>query len=81
MALMRATDEVWSGKRELPREIAALRLEIHAAIETATLFMCITGKVDNGMVYQVVDLKLQLDRLYCDWAYRETAKERSIEGV
>jgi len=66
--LMRLSEEVSSGKRKLPKEIEDKKKEIAKATRKAELFVIMLGVVDEGMVMQVVRLKIDLDRLYAQFA-------------
>ncbi len=66
-SLLKAAGAFHRGEQELPPEILAKRAEIAQATRKACLFMAITGKVDNTMVFIVVDLKLELDSLFAEW--------------
>jgi hypothetical protein len=70
---LRLAGEYHKGKVPLPPEIVAKKKEIGAATKNAHLFIVRTGAIDEGMVRDVVQLKLELDTLYSRWAQRETA--------
>lgn len=71
MTAMRLGREVHSGKRKLPPEIILKKKQIEAETLNAELFMVRVGAIDEGMVNRVVQLKLQLDVLYGNWAESE----------
>jgi len=57
------------GRIASPPGIMAKKAEIAAATRNAELFMSRTGAVDYcGMINLVVALKLELDKLYGEWA-------------
>ena len=68
--LMELAHEYHAGETPLPPEIMDLKAQIRDKRRNALLFMGL-GAVDNRMVYEVVDLMVQLDTLYGMWASRE----------
>lgn len=71
---LRLAGELHAGKRVLPPEIVEKKKEIEVAIRNAGLFITHLRVVDQGMINEVVEMKLQLDALYCSWVSQETRK-------
>src|SRR5262245_33080756 len=72
-AAIRLSGEVYSGKRVLPPEIVAMKQQIKAATRNAELFMARLNVVDEGMVRDIVSMKIKLDGLFAKWAKGEAA--------
>lgn len=77
--MIRLAGDFHSGKRRLPPEIIAKKKEIKAAIRNAEAFMINLRVVDVGMVERVVQLKLELDTLYGNWAISETRSSPTLQ--
>lgn len=71
LSLIDAAGAYHRGEFELGPEIMAKRAEIAEATRQAELFMIRCGAVDEGMIYHVVELKLELDTLYLGWIARK----------
>ena len=69
--LMRVAKDYHAGKIPLPPEIVALKRKIAAKTRNAELFIARTGAVDNGMVFEIVDMRMRLDSLYGAWVRGE----------
>ena len=74
-SLMSLADKYHRGEISLPPEIQTIKSRIKNATRNAELFMVRTGAVDENMVQEVVNLKLELDTLYGRWA------ESEVRGV
>ncbi|HWB33942.1 MAG TPA: hypothetical protein VG753_01305 [Candidatus Paceibacterota bacterium] len=72
LKLIELAGDYHRGKRKLPPEIIEKKKQIEAAIRNAELFMVHLRVVDQGMVNDIVQMKLDLDALYSNWAQRET---------
>lgn len=70
---MRLADDYRNGRRSLPPEIIELRERIGAATKNAEAVMNLFRMVDMSLVYEVVRMKHELDRLYGEWIAREAA--------
>lgn len=64
--------EFHEGKRSLPPEILAIKIEIEQATRKAELFVIMFRVVDEGMVNKVVELMHRRDVLYSRWIEQET---------
>jgi hypothetical protein len=72
LAVLDMAREFHEGKRSLPPEILAIKIEIEQATRKAELFVIMFRVVDEGMVNKVVDLMHQRDLLYSKWVEQET---------
>lgn len=69
---LKMAGEVQKGKRRLPPEIVEIKKRIATATRNAELFTARLRQVDQGMVYEIVQLRLEYDRLLGEWAKSET---------
>ena len=56
-----------SSKPYRPKAVIELREQIAAETRAANLNASVTGFIDPERVEKIVQMKLQLDALYCDW--------------
>lgn len=70
---------LWSPWRDEesagPPKIVAKRRQIDAATRNAVLFMQRLRVVDEGMINDIVRMKLELDGLYTEWLVDEGVAE------
>lgn len=66
LALLQTAERIHAREEELPPEIIAIGIAIEKATRRAHLFMIRLGRVDEGMVNEVVALKLQRDALLAE---------------
>jgi hypothetical protein len=71
LTLLRMSGEYHAGKRSLPPEISALKQRIKSATRNAELFTARLRVVDEGMINDIVRMKLELDGLYARWGESE----------
>lgn len=65
--IIRLAREVHEGKRHFSPEIIRINQEIEEAERQARLFLIKFKQVDEGMIYNVVALLVERDRLYGQW--------------
>ena len=75
LELLRINRDLHEGTLTFPSEILECKRALREATRNAELFLYRMRTVDYSMVDHVVNLKLELDRLYGQWA------ERRVEGV
>lgn len=74
LALLRMSGEYHSGRRTLPPNITALKRRIAQATRNAELFTARLRVVDEGMINDIVRMKLELDGLYARWGESEVSR-------
>jgi len=60
-----------AGKSYRPKEIVELKEAIENKTRLAELRASLTGTIDQELIHEIVAMKLELDRLYGEWAERE----------
>ena len=68
VAALELSGQYHRGEIALPPYITEKQHEVAEANRRAALFLAVTGAVDEGMVYDAVQRRLELDGLYGRWA-------------
>lgn len=56
-----------AGSSYRPKEILELQQEIKGETRAAEIFAAVTGKADPAKIQRIVEMRLELDRLYSKW--------------